>query len=74
MKTLAALLLATSLAAGGCVHAQSAQSTQSTTSSHTARNVALTAAVIGALVLSTVLVPCAQCNDTFISPQNGARP
>jgi len=65
MKNLAALVLATSLAAGGCgAHSQTR---------YTARNVALTTAVIGAIVLTTVLVPCAQCNDTFVSPQDGAR-
>jgi hypothetical protein len=67
MKTLAAIVLATSLAAGGCAHSQTPRST-------TARNVALTTAVIGAIVLTTILVPCAQCNDTFISPSSdGAR-
>jgi len=66
MKNLAALVLATSLAAGGCAHSQ--------TTRHTARNVALTTAVISAIVLTTVLVPCGQCNDTFISPgSDGAR-
>jgi hypothetical protein len=33
----------------------------------------VTAAVVAALVLTTVLVPCAQCNDTFIAPADGAR-
>jgi hypothetical protein len=33
----------------------------------------VTALVVGALVLTTVLVPCAQCNDTFIAPADGAR-
>ena len=54
----AALLLAIGLSAGGCAHAPTKSS---------ARTAALTTAVIAAIVLATVVVPCAQCNDTFIS-------
>jgi len=64
MKTLASLALVGSLALGGCAHAPTKQS---------ARNAALTTAVIAAIVLATVMVPCAQCNDTFISTDTGAR-
>jgi hypothetical protein len=59
----AALLLAIALSAGGCAHAPTKQS---------ARTAALTTAVLAAIVLATVVVPCAQCNDTFIST-DGAR-
>ncbi|HUS30789.1 MAG TPA: hypothetical protein VMZ53_19900 [Kofleriaceae bacterium] len=68
MKAIAAAILAMSLAAGGCAHSQHGSS-----SSSAPRNVAVTMGVIAALVLATVIVPCAQCNDTFISPQDGAR-
>jgi hypothetical protein len=60
MKRLVPLALALSLSVGGCAHSQSSRHT-------TARTVALTTAVIAGVVLATFVVPCAQCNDTFIS-------
>lgn len=66
MKTPAALVLALTLATGGCAHSQH------TSSSHSARNVALTAVVVTALVLATTLAPCTQCNDTFVTTDPGA--
>jgi hypothetical protein len=63
MKRLATLAVAFTLALGACAHAPTKQS---------ARTAALTTAVIAAIVLATVMVPCAQCNDTFIST-DGAR-
>ncbi|HSD87899.1 MAG TPA: hypothetical protein VLB44_10315 [Kofleriaceae bacterium] len=70
MKRLAIpALLVLSLGVSGCAHAQHPD----TTPHHTARDVALTAIVIGAIVLTTALVPCAQCNDTFIGPSTGSQ-
>jgi len=62
-------LLALSLGVSGCAHSQHPD----TTPRHTVRDVALTAVVLGAIVLSTAFVPCAQCNDTFIGPSTGSQ-
>jgi len=63
MKRIAPLLVSLALFTG-CAHSQH--------TSYKAQTVAVTAAVVAGLVLATVLVPCAQCNDTFITTDSGA--
>lgn len=70
MKRLAIpALLALSLGTSACAHSRNGD----TTPHHTVRDVALTAVVIGAIVLTTALVPCAQCNDTYVGPETGSQ-
>jgi hypothetical protein len=63
---LIALLASLALAAPGCAHMPSKQSTGT---------VALTAAVVAGLVLVTLAAPCSECGNRDIAPQMpGSRP
>jgi hypothetical protein len=64
MKRLAPLVVALSLATG-CAHSQQG--------SHSARTVAVTAAVIAGVVLATMFAPCPQCDNSVVTTDTGAR-